>query len=172
MGAIHLYLVQHGEAKPEAEDPARPLCELGREEAERVARRAASLGLWVAEIRHSGKLRARQTAEIFARHLSPSRGIRETDGMAPEDAPGKAMAAVQSTAEPLMLVGHLPHLRRLASSLLVGDADTEIVRFRNGAIICLVKAGESWLLQWLLTPELVPGYPGASRTVGGAQEWP
>jgi phosphohistidine phosphatase len=90
MGAIHLHLVQHGEAKPEAEDLARPLSDRGREEVERVARHAASLGLWVAEILHSDKLRARQTAEIFARHLSPPRGIRETDGMAPEDAPGKA----------------------------------------------------------------------------------
>lgn len=78
--------------------------------------------------------------------------------MAPEDAPGKALAAIQSAAEPLMLVGHLPHLRRLASSLLVGDADKEVIRFRNGAIVCLLKAGEVWLLQWLLTPELVLGH--------------
>ena len=153
---MNMYLAQHGEAASEAEDPARPLNQRGREDVERVARHAATLGLRIAEIRHSDKLRARQTAEIFARHLSPSRGIRETDGMAPEDAPGKAMAAIQAAVEPLMLVGHLPHLRRLVSSLLVGDADREIVRFRNGAIVCLVQAGEEWRLQWILTPELVP----------------
>ncbi len=157
--AMNLYLVQHGEAKPEAEDPARPLSERGREEVERVARHAASLHLRVAEIRHSDKLRARQTAEIFARHLFPSPVIREVDGMAPEDALGKAMAAIQAAAGPLMLVGHLPHLRRLASSLLVGDADKEVVRFRNGAIVCLVQVGEGWLLQWILTPELTLGHP-------------
>jgi len=152
---MNIYLVQHGEAKPETEDPARPLSERGREEVERVARHAAAPRLSVAEIRHSGKLRARQTAEILARHLLPVRGIRETEGMAPGDSPGKAMAEIEAAAQPLMLVGHLPHLRRLASSLLVGDPEKEIVRFRNGAIVCLVKAGGGWLLQWILTPELV-----------------
>jgi phosphohistidine phosphatase len=152
---VNVYLVQHGEALPETEDPARPLSERGREQVEQVARHAAALGLSVAEICHSGKLRARQTAEIYARHLSPSRGIRETGGMAPGDDPGQAMAAIDAATQPLMLVGHLPHLRKLASSLLVGDPEKEIVRFRNGAIVCLVKAGGGWLLQWILTPELV-----------------
>ena len=152
---INIYLVQHGEAKPETEDPARPLSERGRGEVERVARHVAALRLHVAEIRHSGKLRARQTAEILARHLLPARGIRETEGMAPEDSPGKAIAEIQAATQPLMLVGHLPHLRRLTSSLLVGDPAKEIVRFRNGAIVCLVNAGGGWLVHWILTPELV-----------------
>lgn len=154
-----LYLVQHGEAMPEAEDPARPLSGRGREQVERVGRHGAAVRLPVAEIRHSGKLRARQTAEIFARHLLPARGVREADGMAPDDDPGKAAAAVEAAAEPLMLVGHLPHLGRLASSLLVGDPDREIVRFRNGGIVCLAKAGTGWRLQWILTPELVVEHP-------------
>ncbi|HSB72042.1 MAG TPA: phosphohistidine phosphatase SixA [Candidatus Methylomirabilis sp.] len=154
-----LYLVQHGEAMPEAEDPARPLSGRGREQVERVGRHGAAVRLLVAEIRHSGKLRARQTAEILARHLLPARGVREADGMAPDDDPGKAAAAVEAAAEPLMLVGHLPHLGRLASSLLVGDPDREIVRFRNGGIVCLAKAGTGWRLQWILTPELVVEHP-------------
>lgn len=155
---MNVYLAQHGDATSETEDPARPLSRRGREEVERVAWHAASLPLRVAEIRHSDKLRARQTAEIFARHLSPPRGIRETGGMAPQDAPGKAMEIIQTAAEPVMLVGHLPHLRRLASSLLVGDADKEIVRFRNGAIVCLCRVEEGWVLQWILTPELALGH--------------
>ena len=156
---MDVYLVQHGEAVPEAEDPTRPLSRRGREEVERVARHAAALRLSVAEIRHSGKLRARQTAEILARHLLPTRGLRETDGLAPEDDSGKAAAAMDGTIEPLMLVGHLPHLRRLAASLLVGDPDREIVRFRNGGIVCLAKTGGVWRLQWFLTPELVIDRP-------------
>jgi phosphohistidine phosphatase len=59
-----------------------------------------------------------------------------------------------------MLVGHLPHLSRLASALLLGDPGREIVRFRMGAIVCLVRAEGRWLLQWVLTPELArPGSP-------------
>lgn len=151
---MQVYLVQHGDAKPETEDPARPLSDRGREEVKRVARHAAALGLQVAEIRHSGKLRARQTAEIFAATLAPSHGIQEMAGLAPGDAPGKAGGEIESTREPLMLVGHLPHLRRLASQLLVGEPEREIIQFRNGAIICLVKSEGGWLLQWILTPEL------------------
>ena len=56
---MQAYLMQHSEAKAEAEDPARPLTDRGRAEVQRVARRAALLGLPVAEIRHLGKLRAR-----------------------------------------------------------------------------------------------------------------
>jgi phosphohistidine phosphatase len=150
---VQVYLVQHGEAKPEAQDPTRPLTDRGREEVQRVAQHAAALGLRIAEIRHSGKLRARQTAEILVGALSPLHGIREMDGLAPADDPGKATAEIESAREPLMLVGHLPHLSRLASLLLVGDPGREIIRFRNGAIVCLVQGEGRWLLQWVLTPE-------------------
>lgn len=154
---MQVYLVQHGEAKPEAQDPTRPLTDRGREEVQRVAQHAAALGLRIAEIRHSGKLRARQTAEILAGTLSPLHGIREMDGLAPADDPGRAKSEVEAAREPLMLVGHLPHLSRLASLLLVGDPGREIIRFRNGAIVCLVQAEGRWLLQWVLTPELASG---------------
>ena len=150
-----LYLVQHGEAKSEAEDPARPLTDRGREEVRRMARHAAALGLQITEIRHSGKLRARETAEILAEHLSPARGVREMEGLAPNDDPGKIRAGVEATRDSLLVVGHLPHLTRLASSLLVGDAEWEIIRFRMGAIVCLGKIEDRWLLQWILTPDLV-----------------
>jgi phosphohistidine phosphatase len=152
---LHVYLIQHGEAKPETEDPSRPLSARGREEVQRVARHAAALGLQVAKIRHSGRLRAQQTAEIFAAALAPSQGVREMDGLAPTDDAGKAKAEVESAQEPLMLVGHLPHLGHLASSLLVGEPEQEIIRFRNGAIVCLSNVDDRWLLQWILTPELV-----------------
>ena len=149
-----VYLVQHGEAKPETEDPLRPLTDCGREGVQRVARHAAPLKLPVSEIRHSGKLRARQTAEILAAALAPGRDVRQMDGLAPGDDPGKARAVVESAVEPLMLVGHLPHLSRLASMLLLGDPERHIIQFRNGGIICLVKGEGGWLLQWALTPEL------------------
>ncbi|MBI2469300.1 MAG: histidine phosphatase family protein [Candidatus Rokubacteria bacterium] len=63
------YLVRHGSARPAAPgaaDAERPLDDRGREEVTRVARHAAALGLRVAEIRHSGFVRARESAEILA----------------------------------------------------------------------------------------------------------
>jgi phosphohistidine phosphatase len=150
---VDLYLVQHGEAKPEQEDPARPLTERGRGEVERVAAAAARARMEVVEILHSGKLRARQTAELLAAALSPARGVRATAGLAPMDDPRIAQQAVGEMIQRAMLVGHLPHLSRLASLLVVEDAAREIVVFRTGAIVCLGGDGR-WRLKWILTPEV------------------
>ena len=57
-----VYLVQHGEAKSEEEDPERPLTDNGRFTVESVSEHIAPLGLGVTRIIHSGKLRAKQTA--------------------------------------------------------------------------------------------------------------
>jgi len=151
---LQCYLVRHGEAKTGAEDQARPLSDRGREEVQRVARHLATLGLEVAEIRHSGKLRAQQTAEILAEHISPRRGIRETEGLAPNDDPERTLTELEAAREPLMLVGHLPHLSRLASALLVGDPERDILWLETGAIVCLAKAEGGFHLLWILTPEL------------------
>ena len=151
-----LYLVQHGEAKPEQEGPARPLSERGRREVERVARAAAHAGLPVARVAHSGKLRARDTAEILAAVLHPRDGVTELAGLAPMDDPVIARHAVAELTEPTMLVGHLPHLSRLVSLLVVGDPARDIVAFRMGGIACLGRDEGGWCLKWILTPELVP----------------
>lgn len=154
---MRYYLVRHGDAKTEMEDRARPLSDRGREQVQRVARHVAALGLDVAEIRHSGKMRALQTAEILAQHLSPRRGIREMEGLAPADDPAKALGELEAATEPLMLVGHLPHLSRLASSLLFGDPEREILSFEASAIACLAMTRAGFRLLWILTPELARG---------------
>jgi phosphohistidine phosphatase len=156
-----VYLVQHGQAASEVQDPARPLTEGGREEVQRVARHAATLGVGVAEIWHSGKLRALQTAEIFRAHLRPEPALREQRGMSPADDPVLMMPRLEAAADPVMLVGHLPHLGRLASLLLIGDPGRGIIRFRNAGIVCLARGEGGWAVQWILPPDLVPG--GAGR---------
>lgn len=149
--------MQHGEAKPEMEDPQRPLTDKGREEVALMARCASEMGIKVSRIVHSGRLRAKQTAEILAQYLSPAYGLEERQGLAPLDSPEEAKAFVQEAAEPLMLVGHLPHLSRLASALILDEPEREIIRFRMGGIVCLIKAEKAWAVGWALTPEAVKG---------------
>ena len=151
---MHCYLVRHGEAKSEREDPARPLSDHGREEVTRVARHVGAVGLQIAEIRHSGKLRARQTAEILAEHLSPTRGLYEVEGLSPMDDPSKAQSEIETARQPIMFVGHLPHLSLLASALLRGDPESEIVQFKAGTIACLAWVDGGFRLEWVLTPDL------------------
>ena len=148
------YLVRHGEAKADMEDSARPLSNRGREEVQRVARHAATLGLEVAQIRHSAKLRARQTAEILAEYLTPRLGIRQIEGLAPGDAPNRVRAELEAAVEPLMLVGHLPHLSRLVSALVLGNSEKEIIWPDTGAMVCLARTERGFRLLWVFTPEL------------------
>ena len=56
--------------------------------------------------------------------------------------------------EPLMLVGHLPHLSRLVSALVLGDSKKEILWPDAGTMVCLTKTQRGFRLLWVLTPEL------------------
>src|ERR671919_59444 len=78
---VRLYLVQHGEAKSEAEDPDRPLTDRGADQVRQVATLAGAAGLVMVErVVHSGKTRARQTAETWGGGvgvpIEKSRGAR------------------------------------------------------------------------------------------------
>jgi phosphohistidine phosphatase len=151
---VKVYLVQHAEAMSKEQDPDRPLSDLGRRNADRVAKVAAALGVEVAEIRHSGKARARQTAEIMAEALSPEQGLKAVSGLAPLDDVAPVARELDEAAEPLMLVGHLPFMERLAGRLLAGDARRPVIGFTNAGIVCLERGDDGWQATWILTPEI------------------
>ncbi len=146
---MRVYLVRHGEPKPESEDRARPLSERGRREIEQLARTAAERGVRVGEIRHSGLLRARQTAEILAESLRPSQGVQETQGLAPNDDPDIAQAECETALGPIVFVGHLPHLGRLNARLTGNRAGTEL---KTGSMVCLARTDRGWEVEWLFEP--------------------
>ncbi len=79
-----LFLVQHGEAKPESEAPERSLTEQGAEIVGRMADWATQVVQTVDQIQHSGKRRAEQTASIFAKRLSPPKGVIPVKGLSPK----------------------------------------------------------------------------------------
>jgi len=68
-----VYLVQHGKSLNDQEDPEKGLSERGKAETERIAGVAQGYAVQVSSILHSGKKRARQTAEIMAARLPVSR---------------------------------------------------------------------------------------------------
>src|SRR6516225_11720817 len=127
---MELYLVQHGEAKPESEEPERPLTDRGAETVRRMAAWAAQVGLKVDQIRHSGKRRAEQTAALLGERLNPAQGVIAVDGLQPNDDVRPVAEAIQAEPAAVMLVGHLPHLSRLANLLLTGDPDSTVLRFQ------------------------------------------
>jgi phosphohistidine phosphatase len=153
---MELYLVQHGQATSKDEDAARPLTEGGREDVVRVARFAATAGVRPAAVYHSGKLRARQTAEILAAELWAGEASK-APGLLPNDDPAAAAGMLDSLDSPAMLVGHLPQLSGLCSLLVAGDSELQVVRFRTGGIVGLAKdESGTWGMNWMLTPDVIP----------------
>ncbi len=153
---MQLYLVQHAQAKSEAEDPQHSLTEEGKHTARCMADFAARHKIAVAEIWHSGKMRARQTAEIFADALRPPGGVHEKPGLGPMEDVAPVASALAVATDNLMIVGHLPHLSRLTSRLLCQDETKTIVTFQMAGIVQLHReATGEWSLRWVVVPEIV-----------------
>jgi phosphohistidine phosphatase len=154
---VNLYLVQHGEAKTKAEDSDRALTDAGKELSEKTACFAAEQArVSVDAVLHSGKTRAQETSEIMAAYLCPAKGVSEEKNLSPNDDPHEWAARLEERLEDIMLVGHLPHLSRLASILLTGNDGKDVIDFQNSGIVSL-KRGESglWRLNWMVVPEIL-----------------
>ena len=151
-----IYLVQHGKSLPKDVDPGKGLSEEGKKEVERVASAAKKYGLNVGAIKHSGKKRALQTAEIFASFLNPPLGVQEITGLGPLDDVSMLAGAVDPREE-IMFVGHLPFMEKLVSYLISGSAERPVLRFQNGGVVCLEKDQErgSWMIEWMIMPNIV-----------------
>ena len=150
-----LYLVQHGKSLPKDVDPDQGLSDEGKSEVQRIVGVAEGYGVKVSKIAHSGKKRARQTAELFGTLLAPSQDIEERDGLKPLD-DVSAAADTLDTSENLMLVGHLPFMERLSNYLITGSRDGLVFKFQNGGILSLDQDPESdsWFIKWSLMPHI------------------
>ncbi len=149
---MRIYLVRHGEAKSKEEDPERHLTERGREEARRIASFLSRVGIGVEEVLHSGKTRARETAEIIATELGIR--VREVDGLDPLADPSEWAERLREMEGDVILVGHLPHLSRLAGLLLTGSP-SEFVKMSSGGALCLEREENGWFLIWLVSPTIL-----------------
>jgi phosphohistidine phosphatase len=152
---MSLYLVQHGKSLAKSVDPDQGLSEEGVAETKRIADVAQGYGVKVEQIKHSGKTRARKTAEIFASALNPGGGTEEVSGLKPLDDVA-AFTAVIRPDDDTMLVGHLPFMERLTAYLITGSADRPVFKFQNSGIVCLDKDPDtgSWLIVWTLMPKI------------------
>jgi phosphohistidine phosphatase len=145
---MKLILVRHGEATSTSENPERPLTITGRRHAESVATWLESCGHTVDEVFHSEKLRARQTAKIFGNRLGVHAAkVRQRPGLKPHDDPGAVAGELAADGRSVMVVGHLPFLNRLASTLLVNDADRLRFRFVDAGAVVLASRCGGWEIE-------------------------
>ncbi len=150
---MRLYLVQHGEALPKERDPDRPLSEAGRADVERLADFLAQRRVRAARVFHSGKTRARQTAELLARALGGA--CEGRSGLAPNDRTEDVANEASRWTDDVALVGHLPFVGRLAARLVVGREDPGVAAFQPGSMLCLERDDDGvWTISWMLRPEL------------------
>jgi len=153
---MKLYLVQHGEAKPKEEDTERSLTDQGQLDVERVASFLKGAGVEAAKVIHSGKLRAKQTAEILKEAVAVKGKIKAHDGINPNDEPGPLADEIGKWKEDTIVAGHLPFMSRMVSLLITKEAVIPIASFEPGSVVCLERGeDESWTICWMIRPELL-----------------
>jgi phosphohistidine phosphatase len=154
---MNIYLMQHGKPVSKEENPDRPLSNQGKKDVEKVASFLMKTGVRVDAVFHSGKTRARETAEIMISKLTPGKDPVKKNGLAPLDDVKEIAEEIGQSQKELMIVGHLPHLARLTALLITGNDSKPVVKFQQGGIACLRHDDEekAWAIAWMLVPEIV-----------------
>lgn len=160
---MNLYLLRHGKAVDIGEqgvrkDADRMLTPKGIATTHAMALLMARLGCAPAWVITSPLTRAVETARIAAKTLHVKSTPLVTSNLVPEASPENIIAELRSLQGDILLVGHLPHLERLAA-LLIGATTEGAVHMRKSAA-CLVQfAGHPAIgrgtLDWLLQPDVL-----------------
>jgi phosphohistidine phosphatase len=158
-----LLLVHHGETVDPAVDSQRPLSLHGRRVAEALAAACAARGVRPAAVWHSGKLRARQTAETFWQACNPLAEFAAIRDLQPTDPPESIRDLVAGDPRHLVIVGHMPHLESLLELLVAGDGTG--VFPSHGVVALEPRDAVRWVERWRLAAGdvVLPGEGGGSQ---------
>jgi len=112
----------------------------------RLAAETAARGARPNVVWHSGKLRARQTAEAFWRECNPLARCVAARDLQPEDPPEWIRNRLRGETGDLLIAGHFPHLTGLLTLLLGNDAGP----FPLHGVVALERDddGETWREMW------------------------
>ncbi len=154
---MKIYLIQHAKSMKKEDNPDRPLTKEGLDNIRGIARFLDNnIKIHVRNIFHSGKTRARQTAEILADYLYPTNGIIEREDLNPLDDISIWVKKILDIDEDIIIVGHLPHLKKLSSYLLTGKANNDIIGFKNAGVVCMDRDKSGiWTIGWIITPDII-----------------
>ena len=135
---MRVVLVHHAEAVGPEVDPLRPLSAAGHQRAAMLARRLKHEAFVPRAIWHSGKVRARQTAEAFLVACAPFAEFKMIRGLLPDDPAEWVREELASEERDVLVVGHIPNIMRLAALLHEG---TELPQH---GYVMFEKSGTSW----------------------------
>jgi phosphohistidine phosphatase len=130
----------------------RPLSDRGRVAVELLAQEAAARGAKPDVVWHSGKMRARETAEAYLRRCNPLAVFSAIRGLQPTDPTNWIVDQIAADTRSIMLVGHFPHLPRLFGRLCSGNREAEPAEFPLHGIVALAELEGRWVERWRLKP--------------------
>jgi len=102
--------VHHGDAVGPEVDPRRPLSAVGQASVDRLADLTAKRGVRPDVFWHSGKLRAKQTAEAFWRACNALAEISASRDLQPGDPPAWMRDRLVGESRDVLIAGHFPQL--------------------------------------------------------------
>lgn len=138
---MKLYLMQHALAMAAEESPERPLTAEGVDQAKAAARGLKKLGLSFDLIIASPERRAHQTAALIAEGVRyPHSDILTTEAVLANRQPQELLDLLhkEPAGSHILVIGHLPHLARLASTLMQGGQ----ILISNAGITCIDLSAE------------------------------
>jgi phosphohistidine phosphatase len=152
---MDLFILRHGKAAreppPGGTDYDRPLTQRGRKDISETAAWMEGSGLSFDSIGTSPLVRARETAEIVAEHLSLVRVLGEWPELSPGGDEAALTGRIFRSGGVVLVVGHEPMLSSLVSALVSGGS-ARIVLSKGGlARIGDLRPPGHGELRWLLT---------------------
>jgi phosphohistidine phosphatase len=160
---MNIFILRHGiAAEPGAPgiktDAERPLIPKGEERLRAAAAAMEKMGLSFDAIVSSPYLRAKQTAEIVAKHFKLQKALEFSDDLIPGGNPQaliRQLNGLKPARENILLVGHEPYLSRFIALLATGGTSAAI-DMKKGSLCKLetgdLEYGHCATLKWLLTP--------------------
>ena len=152
---MKLYLVRHGKAEDSVDESGeRPLSQRGMADVEAQAKFLAGANVKVQQVFHSGKLRARQTAEILSALVAPGVALQKIDNITPMDDTDFLAAQLQNWDIDTMVCGHNPFMERMTARLLAGDDEENVVIVKTATVMCFERFANKWVMDWMVVPSL------------------
>ncbi len=148
---MKLFLVRHGKYNSAELDPTKGLSVDGKKDITKIGKYLKNAEFDISQIFHSEKQRAKDSADILGEVLKIS-NISQMRGISPLDDPEEVIVEIESVAENLMLVSHLPFVDRLASLLLSKKLNFDMFEFRQGTVLILEK-GVKWRVVCMVSPD-------------------
>ena len=143
---MNLYLALHAEVEDKTSpelDAGRKIVQQGFDDIDRIG--------GFAPVAKDGTL-----AQGFAKHFKPRDGAVEIDGLMADDDISGWLERLNAADDDMMIVGHMPNLKRIAGSLVAGDQAAHPIQFARAGVACLNRRDDnSWAVSWMVTPALV-----------------